>query len=125
MSHHTPRLSCVGAIGCVAVCFLLASLPSDVAADECLGEWTFSLASDEVAKIRACVYSSGGSGYYEIENLTGQTVKLCWKITYNDNSSNSGCRTMGAYEESSGSCYSCAPRNSGVADIDITRFDIM
>lgn len=106
-----------------AFVILALSVPTLISADECTKEWLFTVNGDRAAKIRQCVYKSGRSGYYELENLKGYTARMCFTIKFNKGTKFKGCRTMDAYEESAGSCFSCAPRNSGVKDIELTLFE--
>jgi len=101
---------------------LLIVVPTGVYADQCLSEFTYKERGQKVFKVRDCVYSSGRSGYYELVNLTGDQVKACWTIMFNNGKQSKGCRTMRPREQSSGSCFSCAPKNSGVSDVRIRKF---
>ena len=98
-------------------------VPIYASADECINEWEFTLNGDPVIKIRQCVYSGGGSGYYELENLKGYEIRLCFIIKFNDGKERRGCRNMKGYEVGPGSCYSCAPKNSGVSDVDVDSYE--
>jgi len=102
--------------------FGLIILSFNVFADKCIYTWTFQEGLKDIFIIKQCVRSSGSGGYYEIKNLTGDTAKACWKITFNNGKSSSLCRTMDGYEEGSASCYDCAPKNSGVHDMELTEF---
>jgi len=97
-------------------------LPFNVLAGECINTWTFQEGKKDIFKIQQCVNSSGGSGTYKLENLTSDKAKACWKITFNNGKSKTGCRTLDGHEKGSGSCYSCAPKNSGVSDVTLTKF---
>ncbi len=93
--------------------------------DKCFRHWTFSINSgNEVVNITDCAYATGGSGYYKVENLTPYKAQVCWEITFNNGKTNKGCKgEMDPYESSGGSsCYNCAPENSGVRTIKLTKF---
>ena len=95
----------------------------NVHADECIEDWIFTEGQQTIFKISQCVYSSGGSGYYKLKNLSGEKAEACWTIEFNNGKVNKGCRTMAPQEEGKGSCYSCAPKNSGVSNITLRKFE--
>ena len=107
----------------MAALFVVTFSLTSAHAGDCINEWEFSMNGDPVAKIRQCIHSGGDSGYYELENMKGYTARMCWTIKFNDGRERRGCRTMNGYEVDSGSCYSCAPKNSGVRDIELHSFE--
>lgn len=94
-------------------------------ADQMQGNWEFfdSTGTKIPFELNIYSYDDGGSGYYELVNLSNQSIRVSWTIYFNNGKSSSGSKTMSPNEKSTGSCSSCSPSNSGVCNVDLTFFE--
>lgn len=75
-------------------------------------------------RLSTCSYSSGGSGYYVVENNSGAIAEVCWSVRFNAGGKPSdGCYShMPSGTVSSGSCFSCGRKNGGAKSIELRTF---
>lgn len=86
-------------------------------------KWTWD--NENRFEMSLCERSSGGSGYYILHNLTDRTLSVCWTIHFQNGKSSKGCRSsLEPREDSSASCYNCAPRNGGgITGVDLRKIE--
>ena len=92
---------------------LLANLGLPAMADTCEG-WTHK---GYPVSMKACSYTSGGSGYAEIANNGGRKARLCYTIVANNGREMEGCTTLVPGESSAVSCASCGSKIGGARHV--------
>jgi hypothetical protein len=102
---------------CLAMAFATAAL----AKDRC-ESWTHR---GYPVSFQACSYEDGGSGYYVVENNGTRAATVCWTINFNNGRSEKGCHSgLGAGQNSSGSCFLCGGKNTGVKDFTLLKYEV-
>ncbi len=97
----------------------IALLLSGSAYADCLRYW-----DQGPIRISQCENNSGRSGYYQLENRSSNTYKVCWDMRFNNGKKETGCRILDAYYEGTGVCYSCNPKNGGgVRSLTFTKIE--
>lgn len=92
---------------------LLASLGLPALADTCEG-WTHKTYP---VSMKACSYTSGGSGYAEVTNDGKRTARLCYTIVTNNGREQEGCATLAPGASTTPSCSSCGAKNGGARHV--------
>lgn len=72
--------------------------------------------------IKICEYSSGGSGYYKFKNDNDKGVRISFTLYFANGKTSRLSTNIKAYSETNGaSCFSCAKKNGGADQWQITK----
>ena len=98
--------------------FIIVFSASPSWADTCTG-WN-PIANK--AALKSCTYTSGGSGYTVLKNITGERAEVCYRVMFTDGGDFKGCRTLDPGQEASTSCSQCA--NGGADNWELLKFNV-
>ena len=79
-------------------------------------EWSPGGAAGPISLLylKVCEYKDGGSGYLKLKNENNKSVRLSYKIYFNNGKTANGNTNIPSNSETSGSsCFYCATKNGG------------
>lgn len=71
----------------------------------------FNYWDDGPVRFMQCKNDSGNSGYYQLENRSDSTRRVCWNVEFNNGKQEIGCRIIASNYRGKGACWLCNNRN--------------